>query len=329
VSWKVNEKLKIGNIELDNNIICAPMAGITDLPFRLLCKEYSAGLVYIEMISSKGLSYGDKKTRKLLDKDDSQGILSVQIFGSDVFSMTESAKIAVDLGADIIDINIGCPVRKITKTGAGAKLLENEKLIADILYDVVKSSNIPVTVKTRLGLTKEQNIASRMIEICQDCGIKAIAIHCRYASQGHSGEPDIAALAKACIVSKIPVIANGGIFDCDIAKQFFDIPNCKGLMIGRGAIANYSIFKRLNTFLKDGEIIPSPNSKDKIDWLKRHYAYAKNYYKDKKALLLLRKTISYYTKDFPNASKIRNAFNKIETESDFLSLIDDIYNMLS
>ncbi|MDR1940707.1 MAG: tRNA dihydrouridine synthase DusB [Endomicrobium sp.] len=304
-------KLKIGNVELTNNIILAPMAGITDLPLRLLAKEGGAGLVYTEMVSARALVYGDDKTKKLLLMRDKERPVAVQIFGGDAYFMGEAAKIVSSMGADIIDINLGCPVRKIAKAGAGAKLLENEKLTALILEAVVKNSEVPVSVKIRIGLVPGQNVSAEIIDIAQKTGIKMVAVHARPASNGHSGEPDIAAFEEACACAKIPIIANGGITDAETAKRFALIKGCAGLMIGRGALGNYSIFSRLNSFLQKGVFPPEPSTSEKIQWLKKHALLAAGHYGEKKGLVIMRKVFHYYVKDMPNAAKLRAAFNSL------------------
>jgi tRNA-dihydrouridine synthase B len=317
-------KLSIGNIKLNNNILLAPMAGLTDLPLRLLAKRDGAGLVYTEMVSAKALVYGAKKTKKLLTILDEERPVAAQIFGADTHSMSEAAKIVQDIGADILDINLGCPVRKIAKAGAGAKLLANEKLVSKILESVVKSVEIPVTIKIRIGLLPGQNVALEIIKIAQDCGIKMIAVHARPASQGHSGIPDLDAFAQACSVAKIPIVGNGGIIDEESALKFQKIPNCSGIMIGRGAIGNYSIFKRLEEFFKTGKKLSLPIKKEKIKWLKQHVVYSSKFYGEKKGIVIMRKVAHYYVKDMPNAAKIRGDINSMTTLRDFNEFIEKI-----
>jgi tRNA-dihydrouridine synthase B len=315
-------KLLIGNIKVNNNIFLAPMAGLTDLPLRRLAKQGGAGLVYTEMVSAKGLVYGDKKTKKLLTILNEERPVSAQIFGGDSYTMSEAAKIIQDLGADIVDINLGCPVRKIAKTGAGAKLLTNEKLTSRILESVVKSVKIPVTIKIRIGLLPRQNVASKIIKIAQDCGIKMVVVHARPASQGHSGAPDLNEFIKPCSDAKIPIIGNGGITDEETALEFLKIPNCAGIMVGRGAIGNYSIFRRIEEFFKTGKKLFLPTQKEKIKWLKQHMMYSTEFYGEKRGLVLMRKVAHYYVKDIPNAAKIRSEFNSMTTLDDFNNLLN-------
>ncbi|MDR2458269.1 MAG: tRNA dihydrouridine synthase DusB [Clostridiales Family XIII bacterium] len=315
-------KLNIGNIKFNNNIFLAPMAGLTNLPLRLLAKQGGAGLVYTEMVSAKALVYGDEKTKKLLTILDEERPVAAQIFGVDTHSMSEAAKILEALGVDILDINLGCPVKKIVKAGAGAKLLTNEKLVSKILESVVKSVKIPVTIKIRIGLLPGQNIAPEIIKIAQDCGTKMVVVHARPASQGHSGSPDLNAFAQACSDAKIPVIGNGGISDEESASKFLKVPNCSGIMIGRGSIGNYSIFKRLKEFVKTGKKLSLPTKKEKIKWLKEHVVYSAKFYGEKKGLVAMRKVAHYYVKDMPNAAKIRGQINSMKTLEDFNNLLN-------
>lgn len=321
-------KLKIGNIELKNNLLLAPMAGISDLPMRLLAKAGGAGLVYTEMVSAKALVYGDKKTRKLFTVHKDERPVSVQIFGADARSMGEAAKIISGCGADIIDINLGCPARKVAKAGAGAKLLDNEKLTAGILSSVVKSAGIPVTVKIRTGLVPGQNAAPEILRLAYECGVKMAAVHARPASQGHSGEPDIKAFEEACALSKIPVVGNGAIADEASARKFLEVKNCAGLMIGRGAVGNYSVFKRLESFFNSGILLETPSVKERISWFKIHAASAVQYYGEERAYILLRKVSHYYLKDLPNAAKIRDMFNKVTKTAGFEELLKYINHNL-
>jgi tRNA-dihydrouridine synthase B len=316
------KKLNIGNVELDNNIVLAPMAGITDLPLRRLAKAGGAGLVYTGMLSARALVGSDEKTEKLLKSADDERPVAAQIFGSDAYIMSEAAKIVRDSGVDIIDVNFGCPVRKIVKAGAGAKLLADKKLVSEILEAVVKSVDIPVTVKIRTGLLSEHNAATEIIRIAYNCGVKMVAVHARPASQGHSGSPDLKLFAAACAGAKIPVIANGGIVDEKTAADFLQTPNCAGIMIGRGALGNYSIFNRLEEFFSSGKKLPLPSKKEKAEWLKKHVRYSMEYYGEKKGFVVMRKVFYYYVKDLPDAAKIRDMFNKkIITLSDFNELI--------
>ncbi|MDR1259991.1 MAG: tRNA dihydrouridine synthase DusB [Endomicrobium sp.] len=318
------QKLCVGNIKLNNNIILAPMAGITNISLRCLAKNGGAGLVYTEMISAKALIHNSEKTKEIIKISPHERPISVQIFGCDAYDMSEAAKIVRDIGADIVDINFGCPMKKIFKSGGGAKLLDNEKLIFKILKSVVKSIDIPVTIKIRIGLLTGQNIAPEIINIAQDCGIKMVVVHARSVLQKHMGAPDLKSFADACENAKIPVVANGGIINEETAHNFFKIPNCSGIMIGRGAIANYSIFRRLEKFFSNGEKTPSPLKEEKMQWLKEHIQHLILHYGERKGLVKIKRIIHYYVKNLPSASKIKASFYKASKLSDVFELIDYI-----
>jgi tRNA-dihydrouridine synthase B len=227
----VLKPLKIGNVKLKNNLVLAPMAGITDQVFRILAKEGGAGLVCTEMLSSNALAHNDKKTNRMMVLSKEEHPVSVQIFGSSPEIMADSAKMVEESGADIVDINFGCPVNKIIKSGAGAKLLENEDLMKSIIDTVVKSVKIPVTIKMRIGNVKDENVAPRVIKIAQEHGVSAVAVHGRAAEFKHAGSPDLEAVKEAVKASKIPVIGNGGIVDEVTAGEFLEKTGCDGIII--------------------------------------------------------------------------------------------------
>ncbi|MFA7073767.1 MAG: tRNA dihydrouridine synthase DusB [Endomicrobiaceae bacterium] len=310
-------QLSIGNIKLKNSLMLAPMAGITDLPLRELAAEGGAGLVYTEMVSATALVYGDKKTVKLLSTSEKETVVAAQIFGTQPRIMSESAKRIQDLGYKIIDINLGCPAKKIAKVGAGAKLLANPKSVEDLLSSVVKSVSVPVTAKIRIGLIKGQNIAPEIVEIAQNCGIKMLAVHARAAEQGHSGQPDFEAFKKAAENAEIPIVANGGIFDIITAERFLKIPKCSGLMIGRGAIGDYDIFKRIEYFFEKQELLPQTSIQTRLKWFRKHAVASSSYYGEKKGLVVLRKIAPYYIKGLPNACALRNKINTLTTIKEF------------
>ena len=228
------KKLKIGNVELENNIILAPMAGITDLPFRIICKNFGVGLVCTEMASSKAIFYGDEKTKKLLDITGEKRPISAQIFGSDIESMKVSAEY-VSTFADILDINMGCPAPNV-KNGDGSKLLLNLELVENIVKEVVKVSKIPVTVKIRMGWDSENIVAVEVAKIIENAGASAITIHGRTRQDFFSGKCNLDIIKKVKENVKIPVIGNGDIIDVETARKMFEYTNVDGIMIGRGAL---------------------------------------------------------------------------------------------
>ena len=321
--------ITIGKITLSSPLILAPIAGYTDRIFRKICIKHGCALTVTELISAEGIVRNDRKTNLMLSFSDDERPLAIQIFGNKPDVMGDAAAKVALLQPDIIDINMGCPVRKIAKAGAGAKLLANEALTADILETVTKSVDIPVTVKIRIGLLPGQNVAPEIIKIAYETGIKMIAVHARPASQGHSGEPDIEAFAAACDGAKIPVVANGGIVDELSAEKFYKIPGCSGLMIGRGAVGNYSLFKRIENYFSNGIILNAPSWHEKIEWFKKHAGLAARHYGEEKGYVLLRKVSHYYVKDLPNAAKVRNMFNKVTKTADFEEVIKCIELMIN
>lgn len=229
------KKLKIGNVELENNIILAPMAGITDKPFRTICKEYGVGLVCTEMASSKAIFYNDEKTKKLLDISGEKRPISTQIFGSDIESMKVAAEY-VSTFSDILDINMGCPAPKVVKNGDGSKLLLNMELVENIVKEVVKSSKIPVTVKLRMGWNEDNIVAIEAAKLIESAGASAITIHGRTREQFFSGKCNLDIIKKVKESVKIPVIGNGDIFSKEDALRMFEYTGVDGIMIGRGAL---------------------------------------------------------------------------------------------
>lgn len=320
-------ELKIGDIKLKNCLMLAPMAGITDLPLRELAVEGGAGLVFTEMVSATALVHKDKKTFKLLTiSDKERDFVSAQIFGMQADIMADAAKQIQDLGFKFIDINLGCPAKKIAKVGAGAKLLANPAQIEKVLSAVVKAVSVPVTAKTRIGLIDGQIVAPEIIEIAQNCGIKMLSLHARYAQFAHSGEPNLEAFEQSLENAKIPIIANGGITDIKTAEKFLKINKCAGLMIGRGAIGDYDIFKRIELFFNKDEMLPLPSIKSRIAWFKKHIISSANYYGENKGLTVLRKIAPYYIKGLPNACALRNSINKITTLKEFDNFFKSIEN---
>lgn len=303
----------------------APMAGITDLPFRLLAKEGGAGLVCTEMISAKALTHNDTKTKKLMLVSEHEHPVSVQLFGPDPETLSESARIAQDSGADIIDINFGCPVRKIIKSGAGFKLTEQEQRMVDIMISVVRSTTLPVTIKIRIGKEIGQNIAPRLVKLAEQAGIKMVTVHGRPAVSGHSGKPDLEAIAEAVQSTTIPVVGNGGVNDENGAAEFLKATGCAGLMIGRAAIGDPELFKRIDTYLATGKTMPQPPWEQRVESLKKHAFLAAEYYGEQRGLIHMRKIAAYYLKGLPNSASIRDGFNRITTLGQLEQLLASIW----
>ena len=262
------KKLKIGNVELDNNILLAPMAGVTDLSYRKICKKYgNPGLVCTEMISSKGLFYNDKKTEQFLALNEEKSPIAIQIFGSDPIIMGQATKI-VEKYADIIDINMGCPAPKVVKNGDGSKLLLNLVLIGQIVEEVVKSTNKPVTVKIRKGWNDENIVAVEAAKIIEVAGAKAITVHGRTREQYYSGQVDLEIIKKVKEAIHIPVIGNGDVKTSEDAKKMFEYTGVDGIMIGRGVLGRPWEINNIIQELKTGKIISDKTPKEKLEIIK-------------------------------------------------------------
>lgn len=319
-------KLKIGNVELENNLILAPMAGVTNQPFRMICKEFGPGMVCTEMASSKAIFHDDKKTNRLLNTEGEKRPISFQIFGSDEETMGYAASYVSKI-ADIIDINMGCPAPKVVKNGDGSKLLLDLEQAEKIMKAVVKNSKIPVTLKYRKGWDKENIVAVEVAKIAERVGISAITIHGRTRSEFYSGIADLEIIRQVKQAVSIPVIGNGDVTDEESALRMFQETGVDGIMIGRGSFGNPWIFKKIAHFLETGEKLPEPSNQEKLEIMKKHIELAVRE-KGEIAIKELRKHIAWYTKNLKNSSDFRNEINKIETETALVSKIEEYFKML-
>ncbi|MFQ8661531.1 MAG: tRNA dihydrouridine synthase DusB [Clostridia bacterium] len=321
---KYLKKLKIGNVELENNLILAPMAGVTNRPFRTICKEIgNPGLVCTEMASSKAMFHNDQKTKRLLNTDGEKRPISYQIFGSDVETMAFSAKYVSEF-ADIIDINMGCPAPKVVKNGDGSKLLLDLDNAEEIMKAVVQNSEVPVTLKIRKGWDKENIVAVEVAKIAEKAGISAITVHGRTRSEFYSGIADLDIIKKVKENVKIPVIGNGDVIDEITAKKMFEYTGVDGIMIGRGSFGNPWIFRNIIYYLQNGEKLSEPTNQEKLEVMKEHIKLAVEE-KGEIAIKELRKHIAWYTKNMKNSSEFRNSINKIETEKELLLKIEEYF----
>jgi len=316
--------MKIGNIELKSNLILAPMAGVTDLPFRLIVEKFNPGLVCTEMVSSKALFYGDNKTKQLLKTDGEKRPISMQIFGSDAESMAFAAKYVSEL-ADIVDINMGCPAPKVVKNGDGSKLLLDLNKAEEIIKAVVKNSKVPVTLKFRKGWDNEHIVACELARIAEKNGIAAITIHGRTRDEFYSGKADWDIIKKVKKSVNIPVIGNGDIIDEESAKNMLEYTGVDGIMIGRGAMGNPWIFEQIEHYLKTGEKLPRPTNQEKYEILKEHIELDIKEKGELVAINEMRKHISWYTKNMKDASSFRNEINHIDNKDELMKKIEEYF----
>ena len=317
-------KLKIGNVELKNNILLAPMAGITDLPFRLICEKFEPGLVCTEMVSSKAIFYGDEKTKKLMNLEGEKRPVSIQIFGSDLEAFEYATKYVSNL-ADIIDINMGCPAPKVVKNGDGSKLLLDLEKAKDILETVVKNSKVPVTLKFRKGWDSEHIVATEIAKIAQQAGISAITIHGRTRAEYYSGKADLEIIKKVKESVNIPVIGNGDVVDEESAKEMFEKTGVDGIMIGRASMGNPWIFKKIKYYLETGEKLPEITSDEKLKIIKEHLNLLVNEKGEDVAIKEFRKHLAAYSKNLPNSSNFRVRVNAIDNKKELENSIDEYF----
>ena len=312
------KKLKIGDVELENNILLAPMAGITDLPFRKIAKKFGPGLVYTEMVSSKAIFHNDEKTKKLLNINEEKRPIAVQIFGSDIESMVYAAKYVEPI-ADIIDINMGCPAPKVVKNGDGSKLLLNLDLAEEIVRAVAEAVKKPVTVKLRKGWNNSNIVAVEAAVRFEKAGAKAITIHGRTREDYYSGVCDLDIIKQVKESVSIPVIGNGDVKDVKSAIKMFEYTGVDGIMIGRATLGNPWIFKSIIEGLEN--YIPS--NEERLNIILEHLELMIQEKGEYIAIREMRKHISGYTKNLPNSSKFREEMNKIEEKNELINYITE------
>lgn len=314
-------KLKIGNVELENNLILAPMAGVTDLPFRLLCKEQGCGLMYTEMVSAKAILYKNRNTGPLMEVRPEEEPVALQLFGSDPEIVSDIAAQVENGPYAFIDINMGCPVPKIVNNGEGSALMKNPKLVEEILTALVKKVKKPVTVKFRKGFDDDHINAVEIARIAESCGVSAVAVHGRTRAQFYSGKADWDIIRQVKETVKIPVIGNGDIFTPEDAKRMLYETGCDGLMIARGAKGNPWIFSRTLHYLETGELLGPPDKEELKETILRHAQLQIQFKGEYLGLCEMRKHLSWYTVGLPHSSSLRNDVNQTETWEDFYNLI--------
>ena len=314
--------LQIGSVTLPNNLILAPMAGVTDLPFRLLCKEQGAGLLCMEMVSAKAILYKNKNTEELLTIDPREKPVSLQLFGSDPDIMSEIAKQIEERPFDILDINMGCPVPKIVNNHEGSALMKDPAQAEKVLTAMVKAVKKPVTVKFRKGFNDQNINAVEFAKMAESCGVAAVAVHGRTREQYYSGKADWDIIRQVKEAVKIPVIGNGDVFTPEDAKRLLDETGCDGIMVGRGAKGNPWIFKRITHYLETGELLPGPTLMEVRDMILRHGKMLTEYKGEMIAMREMRSHMAWYTKGMRNSAALRCEINQVETLEGLAELLE-------
>lgn len=315
--------MKIGNVTLDNPYILAPMAGVTDLPFRLLCKEQGAGLLCMEMISAKALQYKNKNTKALLSIHPQEYPVSLQLFGSDPQIISEQAKIIEELPFQILDINMGCPVPKVVRNGEGSALMKNPCLVYDIVSATVKAIKKPVTVKIRKGFDDSCINAVEIAKIIEEAGASAVAVHGRTREQYYSGKADWDIIRQVKEAVKIPVIGNGDVTSGEKALAMKEETGCDGVMIGRGAQGNPWIFRELLEYEKSGKLPDRPTVQTIRETMLRHARLQIEFKGDYLGIREMRKHVAWYTKGLKGSARLREAINQVESYEELENLLNN------
>ena len=322
--------MRIGNFETPGNVFLAPMAGVTDLPFRLICKQFEASLLYTEMINAKAVCYEDKNTFDMLLVEDEEKPVAVQIFGSEPGFMAEAARTLTELNRfEIIDINMGCPAPKVVKAGDGSALMKDPKLAFEIVNKVKAATKLPVTVKFRKGWDEQSINALEFGKLMQEAGADAVTLHGRTREQYYSGTADWEIIKELKEKLTIPVIANGDITSFDAAERILDITKADALMIGRGAQGNPFIFKEVNDYMESAILPKEISPKLKIDTAISHYKLALKYKTQHKAVTEMRKHLGWYLKGLKNSARIKDHINKMYEPSDVINALTEYAQSLT
>lgn len=316
--------MKIGNVSIENNLILAPMAGVTDLPFRLLCKEQGCGLLYTEMVSAKAILYKNKNTESLMEVTEGENPIALQLFGSEPEIMAEIAKQVEERPFDIIDVNMGCPVPKVVNNGEGSALMKNPRLAGEIISAMTKAVRKPVTVKIRKGFNDDMVNAVEIAHIAQECGAAAVAVHGRTREQYYSGKADWDIIAQVKEAVSIPVIGNGDVNSAEDAIAMMERTHCDGVMIGRGSQGNPWIFSRINHYMKKGELLPKPDKEQVKSMILRHAELQRRYKGEYIGIREMRKHFAWYTAGYPNSAALRNRINSIETFEELEKMVGEM-----
>ncbi len=316
-------KLKIGNVMLENNVILAPMAGVTDLPYRVLCREQGCGLVCMEMVSAKAVLYNNRNTKELLQVDERERPVSLQLFGSDPHILSDIAARLEEGPYDIFDINMGCPVPKIVKNGEGSALMKDPALVEEILTAIVKTVKKPVTVKIRKGFDDSSVNAVEIAKIAEACGVAAVAVHGRTREQFYSGKADWDIIRRVKEAVRIPVIGNGDVFTAEDAKRLVDTTGCDGIMVARGAKGNPWIFREITEYLDTGRKPERPSVDELKEMILRHGRMMLKFKGELAGMREMRKHVSWYTAGYPNSAALRNDINMVSSMEELEALIKE------
>lgn len=319
--------LKIGSLKLENWLVMAPMAGITNLPFRLLVKKFGAGLVTTEMISALGLTLGQKKTFQYLKSHPDERPLAVQIFGERPEAMAVASEIAVEAGAQIVDINMGCPAKKVVKTGSGGALLRSPQKAKEIVSAVRRACPVPLTVKMRAGWSPDQPAIFQMARVMEDCGADAITVHPRFVTQGFSGHADWTIIAQVKEQLRIPVIGNGDIFNSSLAFKMRGQTGCDGVMLGRGAVGTPWIFKQILDS-ENGLGVYEPHLDERRAFIMEHFHLLSLLRGEQSAARVMRGLLLWYTKGLPHSSLFRGALTSIKDNDTLITALDHYFSRL-
>lgn len=322
---EIRRKLQIGNVILDNNLILAPMAGVTDLPFRLLCRQYGAGLVCMEMVSAKAIYYRNRNTEELMEIHPDERPASLQLFGSDPDIISEMAKKIEDRPFSILDINMGCPVPKVVNNGEGSALMKNPRLVEEIVTKTVKAVKKPVTVKIRKGFNDQSVNAVEIARIAEGCGAAAVVVHGRTREQYYAGKADWDIIRQVKEAVKIPVIGNGDVTDGASAKAMLEQTGCDGIMIGRAVRGNPWIFREIAHYLENGGEKEPVSCQEVRDTILRHAEMELEIKGEYTAVREMRKHIAWYTAGYPNSAALRREINAMESFEQLKNAVENIF----